>query len=142
MTRRTTQRCRPLLDEIIADRKRKALDYEQYLLRIALLATKVEAGRTTILLFNSIRRDAELLYNNLKSFVENRPASRVADSSSKDPALDLAMHVDAQVRLVRPDGWRGVQAREQVIKAALYNVLQDVDEVERIFTIIKRQREY
>ena len=29
-----------------------------------------------------------------------------------------------------------------VIKAALYDVLQDVAEVERIFLIIKAQREY
>jgi len=56
--------------------------------------------------------------------LESRPARRVADSSSKDPALDLAMHIDDQVRLVRPDGWRGVQAREQVIKAALYKVTE------------------
>jgi len=46
------------------------------------------------------------------------------------------------VKRVRPDGWRGVQAREQVIKSAVYGVLQDVDEVERIFLIIKQQREY
>ena len=31
---------------------------------------------------------------------------------------------------------------EQVIKAALYDVLQDVAEVERIFLIIKAQKEY
>ena len=46
------------------------------------------------------------------------------------------------VRQVRPDGWRGVQPRERVIKAALYGVLQDVEEVERIFLIIKAQTEY
>ena len=37
---------------------------------------------------------------------------------------------------------RGVQAREQVIKAALYETLQDETEVERIFLIIKAQGEY
>ena len=46
------------------------------------------------------------------------------------------------MRQVRPDDWRGVQAREQVIKAALYGVLQDVAEVERIFLIVKPQKEY
>jgi type I restriction enzyme R subunit len=46
------------------------------------------------------------------------------------------------VKQVRPDGWRNVQAREQIIKAALYDILQDEAEVERIFLIIKRQREY
>jgi len=33
-------------------------------------------------------------------------------------------------------------AREQVIKAALYGVLLNVAEVERIFLIIKQQKEY
>jgi len=42
-------------------------------------------------------------------------------------------------RQTEADGWRGVQAREQVIKAALYEVLKVVDEVERIFLIIKAQ---
>jgi len=46
------------------------------------------------------------------------------------------------VKTTRPDGWRGVQAREQIIKAALYGVLQDVTEVERIFLIITQQPEY
>ena len=42
----------------------------------------------------------------------------------------------------RPDSWRGVQPREQRIKAALYKVLQDFAEVERVFLIIKAQKEY
>ena len=46
------------------------------------------------------------------------------------------------MKQVRPDGWRGIQAREQVIKAALYGVLQNKDEVERIFLIIKQHTEY
>ena len=35
-----------------------------------------------------------------------------------------------------------MQPREQTIKAALYDSLQDVNEVERVFLIIKAQREY
>ena len=42
----------------------------------------------------------------------------------------------------RPDGWRGVQTRELIIKSTLFNILEDVDEVERVFAIIKQQREY
>jgi type I restriction enzyme R subunit len=56
--------------------------------------------------------------------------------------LDLAIRIDSVVKQVRPDGWRGIQAREQVIKSALYGVLQDMAEVERIFLIVKQQREY
>ncbi len=61
---------------------------------------------------------------------------------SADPALDLALRIDDAVKRVRPDGWRGVQAREQVIKRALFDILLDKSEVERIFLIIKAQSEY
>ena len=54
----------------------------------------------------------------------------------------LALRLDEAVKTSRPDAWRGVQAREMVIKAAIYQVSQNVDEVERIFPIIKAQREY
>src|SRR3989441_876592 len=138
-----------LLDEIIAARKAKAIDYEQYLLRIAALAKRVEAGvaeDAPAPLRNSPALRA--LYNNLKTA---RPtpaeADRVAEAparytASGDPVLDLALKLDAAIRRARPHGWRGVQAREQVIKAALYDILRDEAEVERIFLIIKAQGEY
>ena len=62
--------------------------------------------------------------------------------ASVDSVLEKAKKIDAAVKQVRPDGWRGVQAREQVIKAALYEILRDEAEVERIFLIIKAQSEY
>ena len=113
-----------LLDEIIAARKARAIEYEEYLKRIAELVTKVEVGHaeTTPAKLNTPGRRA--LYNNLNHDEE------------------LALRIDETVMATRPDGWRGVQAREQVIKAALYGVLQDVLEVERIFLIIKAQSEY
>lgn len=54
----------------------------------------------------------------------------------------MALAIDEAVKQLHPDGWRGIQAREQVIKAALNGKLQDVAEVERIFLIIKAQKEY
>ncbi len=56
--------------------------------------------------------------------------------------LELALRIDSTVRQVRPDGWRGVQAKEQLIKAALFGVLQDPAEVERLFPILVAQPEY
>ena len=46
------------------------------------------------------------------------------------------------MRQVRPDGWRGVQAKEELIKAALFGVLQDTAEVERLFPVLVAQPEY
>jgi type I restriction enzyme R subunit len=138
-----------LLDEIITARKAKAIEYEEYLQRIADLARSVEAGLaedTPEQLKSSPALRA--LYNNLKrNGGTPARADRVAETPgeyavSGDPALELALNIDAAVKRVRPDGWRGVQAREQVIKAALYEILQDEAEVERIFLIIKAQGEY
>lgn len=58
-------------------------------------------------------------------------------------AIELAAAIDETVKRVRPNAWRGVQARENVIKSALLPVLgNDVAEVERIFLVIKAQSEY
>jgi type I restriction enzyme, R subunit len=113
-----------LLDEIIAARKAKALEYEAYLKKIAELAVKVQAGQSedTPKTLNSAGRRA--LYNNLN---QNEA---------------VALTIDEVIKKVRPDDWRGIQAREQIIKAALYGVLKDEGEVERIFLIIKQQTEY
>jgi type I restriction enzyme, R subunit len=113
-----------LLDEIIAARKAKAIEYEEYLKRIAELAKKVDAGKAEDTPEKLDTPGKRALYNNL---AQNE---------------DLALRIDDAVRKVRPDGWRGVQAREQVIKKALYEVLQDKAEVERIFLIVKAQGEY
>jgi len=113
-----------LLDEIIAARKARAIEYEEYLKRIAELAKKVEAGHAEDTPEQVDTPGRRALYNNL----------------NKD--RDLALKIDEAVKASRPDGWRGVQARELVVKRALYDVLQDVDEVERIFLIVKRQTEY
>lgn len=112
------------LQEIIELRKAKAIEYEDYLKRIAELAQRVEAGKGDDTPDKLDTPGQRALWNNL----------------GQNEAL--ALQIDATVHRVRPDGWRGVQAREQVIKAALYGILQDLAEVERIFLIIKAQTEY
>ena len=68
-------------------------------------------------------------------------AGRVAEG--RDRALELALQIDQTVKRVRPDGWRGIQTRENVIKGALLPLLgNDRAEVERMFLIIKAQTEY
>jgi len=115
-----------LLDEIIRDLRAKRIDYEECLKRIAELATKVQTGvadDTPEVLKKS--RALRALYNNLG---QNE---------------DLAGQIDEAVRRVRPADWRGVIARENLIKMELYEVLNhDAAEVERIFPIIYEQLEY
>lgn len=113
-----------LLNEIIAARKARAIEYEKYLSRIAELAKKAEAPGGEDTPEEISTPGLRALYNNLG---KNR---------------DLALKIDEVVKKTRHDSWKGVPAREQFIKGAIYNVLRDTNEVERIFPIIKQQTEY
>ena len=130
-----------LLDEIIATRRAKAIAYEEYLRRIAEVVMQVEAGKSGDTPARLDTPGRRAIYNYLL-------AQGVGEATAsygrlpEDKALNTALRIDEAVRRVRPDGWRGVQAREQVIKRALYDVLPNPAEVERLFLIIKAQREY
>jgi type I restriction enzyme R subunit len=113
-----------LLKEIIEARKAKAIEYEEYLKRIAELARRVQAGKPDDMPATLDTPGRRALFNNLGQNEQ------------------LALAVDQAVRSSRPDGWRGVPARENVIKGAIHAVLKDTAEVERIFAIIRVQGEY
>jgi len=126
-----------LLEEILADLKARRIDYEEYLKKIAELARNVHLGQTTEMP-EPLKQSAALraLYNNLKD-------TRTEYIASNDSSLEFAQKIHTTVLAVRPDDWRGHQPRENTIKAALYPLLgNNLDEVERIFTILKEQKEY
>lgn len=113
-----------VLEEIIAARKAKAIQYEEYLKRIGELATNVEAGHS--------EQTPERL---------NTPGKRALwNNLGQDEAM--ALRIDATLREVCPDDWRGVQSKERIVKAALHKLLPEIEEVERIFSVIKAQSEY
>ena len=133
-----------LLDEIIKFRREQADKYEEYLKRIAELAKHVEAGQAadTPVQLNTPGRRA--LYNNLSKALNPVAAEGYAPfghATTKDP-LELAILIDHAVKTIRPDSWRGIQTKENVIKAELMKILQDVAAVEKIFLVIKHQQEY
>jgi type I restriction enzyme, R subunit len=138
-----------LLDEIIEARKAKALEYEEYLKQIAELAKHVNEGvadGTPEQLKSS--KALRALYNNLQPPEGDAgDAGHLAETAAgyaapPDAVLELALKIDERVKEIRPDDWKGHQPSEQIIKQALYEILGDVDEVERIFLIIKAQNEY
>jgi type I restriction enzyme R subunit len=113
-----------VLEEIIRLRKNNAITYEQYLQRVAELARRL------------IQKTDDSTPKEL-----NTDGKR-ALCSNLNGDVQLALRVDGAVRQARPDGWRRVQAKENLIKAALFNELQDPDEVERIFAVVFAQSEY
>ncbi|MBU2602972.1 MAG: HsdR family type I site-specific deoxyribonuclease [Actinobacteria bacterium] len=146
-----------LLDEIIAARKANAIAYEEYLKRIGELAMRTEAGHAEDTP-EQLKRSPGLraLYNNLRTGGATparaagapeepeapEPEPRGDYAITGDPVLDRALEIDCAVKEVAPDDWRGVLARENVVKRALWGILGDEAEVERIFLIIKAQGEY
>jgi type I restriction enzyme R subunit len=113
-----------LLDEVIKERKVNATTYEEYLKKIAQLAAHVMEGKkdTTPTVLNTPALRA--LYHNLDS----------------DEDLALTLHENIMER--KPNGWRGIDTRERTVKQAIYEVLGNVEDTERIFEIVKKQSEY
>lgn len=113
-----------LLEEIVNERRMEAIEYENYLKKIAELAKKVNDRKSNDLP-KGITTNAQIaLYNNL----------------NKDK--DLALQIDEAVRHTKKADFRGNPQKENDIKAAIYKIMQSKDEVERIFLIIKQQDEY
>lgn len=111
-----------LLDQVIKERKAKAINYEQYLKKIAHLSKDV-AGAARNDLPGGIKTRAQIaLYHNL------------SDNET------LAVQIDEAVKKVKKSDWRGNTAKENEIKAELFKILNDQSEVERIFSIIEQQQ--
>jgi type I restriction enzyme R subunit len=113
-----------LLNEIIKERKDKAISYEEYLKKIARIAAHVMEGKKDTTPVTLRTPALRALYNNLG-----------ADE-------DLALKVHESIILYKPNGWRGIDTREKVVKKAIYDILGNVDDTERIFEIVKKQAEY
>jgi type I restriction enzyme R subunit len=113
-----------LLDAIIAERNAGAIEYEEFLKKIAELSKKVCNGAPDDLPPDIKTSAQRALYNNL----------------AKDSNQSLM--IDAAVKRVKKADWRGNQIKENEIKTELFYILKDKQEVERIFDIIKQQREY
>ena len=113
-----------LLAEIIKQRKENAIEYKAYLQKIADLANKVNTGQADDTPSSLNTKAKRALYNNLGQ-----------DES-------LALQIDEAVTTSKPAGWRGNQAKENIIKQGIFAIVNDFDEVERIFAIVKQQHEY
>lgn len=134
-----------LLSAIIKERKANAINYEEYLKKIAALAKYVNEGRSDETPGKLKTPAQRALYNNIGKDVE------------------LAVKLDEAVRKVKRDGFRGNLAKEREIKAEIYQTLNNYrennqqsetaeapayktytseEEVEDIFKIIREQKEY
>ena len=133
-----------LLDALIAERKRQALDYKEYLKKVVELAKRAsspDTARYPPAIDSAVLR---ALFDNLLDWPEL--ASLLVDSHVADTATTAAevaaLRLDAAIRAARMDDWRGNRFKERKVRNAIKSVLLDGDLVNRLFEIVKAQHEY
>ncbi|MFD2112114.1 type I restriction endonuclease subunit R [Thiorhodococcus fuscus] len=130
-----------LLDDLIAQSRKDAAAYEEFLHKAEALvkqlaAKQPQAGIPAVLHGNQA---AVALYNNLGSI----PATQFRYPSSDEDKAALALRLDSAVRDNAPAGWKGDEVRERQVMNAVYPVLdRDKDATLALFEIIKNQPGY
>ncbi len=142
-----------LLDALIRRRKQEALDYQAYLAKIVDLTKRIGNPETRSSYPPGIDSGAlRALFDNLDALVaplppavrEKRPRY---DDDQRDGVVDAragaAVAIDCAIRRVKKADWRGNRIKEREVRNAIGSVLgNDADFVDRIFEIVKAQRDY
>lgn len=136
-----------LLTEVLADLRAKRIEYQEFLRRVAALASQVHAGQADTTP-EPLRKSPGLraIYNALAAtgFQPGRAAEEPAtnDGIVGDRVLGAAQRIDEQLRASAPNGFRGNLAKERIVKGLIHGVVRDEELVEQIFPIIVAQAEY
>lgn len=115
-----------VLELLIAERKKGVIAYKQLMVKYIELAKNISNPENNTRYPDSIKNSSAMraLYDNCG---ENE---------------DLAVKINSAVISAKLDGFRNNPVKENKIKRALYKILNDDTEVERIFKIIVEQEEY
>jgi len=143
------ERMSDLLDALIAERKRQALDYKAYLARLIELTKQVSNPATQSTYPNPINNaPLRALFDNLQDvpdlerrLVTGRATAefRVGTSAAERAALAL----DRAIREVKKADWRGNRFKEREVRNAVQSVLgEDTELVNAVFDIVWNQRAY
>jgi type I restriction enzyme R subunit len=115
-----------LLDAILEERRKGALDYKGYLAKLLEHATKLGKGES----------DTEY-----PAWADNGARRALIDFVW--PSVDLAIEIDLTVRHTKPDSWVGNPIKERKVKRALERALpEDFDRLDELFELIKARYEY
>ena len=114
-----------LLDELIQQRKEQAIEYEEYLQKIAQLCQQVTHPEDSGDYPSSLNTDAQrALYDNL----------------DRDEAKAIAL--DYAIRHKKKDNWKGSKLKEREIRYTIKKHLSEDEEADRIFEIVREQADY
>jgi len=115
-----------LLMKIIEDRKQQKQDYKEYLKRIAELTKKIQKPEDYAGYPERIKDSA--------------PLRALYDNYSEDEEFVITLH--EKINAVKPDKWKGDKAKEKVLLRGIYEVVDDYEAVDKVFDIVKEQKEY
>jgi type I restriction enzyme R subunit len=115
-----------LLDALIDRRRRKAIEYQEYLQEIVALAKKVSKPETSTAYPTSLATPAlRALYDNLG---QDETLAHVIDTAIRDHA---------------PDDWRATRMKTLTVRNAIEPLLAGTDhDVDQVLELIKNQAEY
>lgn len=119
-----------LLDELIKLRKEGTIAYEKYLNDFVALTTKVKKPNTSV---------------EYPSSLDTAARRNLFDNTGKKEELAIAL--DIKILSVKKDRWRDKEIKQRPVRNAIKSILKEYGiteeaEVNRIFEIVKNQREY
>jgi type I restriction enzyme, R subunit len=115
-----------VLDALIDERRRGAIDYKQYLEQ--LIAQAQQLGK----------RESDTVY---PAWADNGAKRALVDFGFASE--DIALEVDRAVMHSKPDRWIGNVMKEKKVKRALLKVLpDDYDRLDELFDLVKARDEY
>ena len=124
-----------LLDEIIRQRRRGAIDYRQYLSEIEGLSGRLTEHENQDRYSSNINTGAlRALFDNLDALPEDRRAA-------------AARAIDTAIRTTRRDDWRGNRFRRREVRNAIARLINeefsDYDlDIDAIFELVMNQNDY
>lgn len=137
-----------LLDALIKQRKQEAMNYKAYLARVVELSKRVSQPETQASYPTSINNGAlRALYDNLEdaddAVMEVRePHAHYGSGTALNDRAAKALALDRAIRAVKKADWRGNRFKEKEVRNAIDAELGDDEMVDKIFEIVKNQREY
>ncbi len=139
-----------LLDALILQRKREAMDYKEHLVRLVELARKISSPETHASYPPRITSAAlRSLFDNLDLEAAQVPAGmrEPAAHYGANPAADVreatALALDHAICDVKKADWRGNRFKEREVRNAIKSTLGgDEGVVSKIFEIVKAQSDY
>ena len=136
-----------LLDGLVLQRKREALDYKAYLEQIVELTKKISNPATQSTYPSDIDSAAlRSLYDNLEGaqfLVAQEPSQHYDTEPNMDLRERKAVALDRIIRSVKKADWRGNKVKEREVRNAIKSELDgDENLTNSIFEVVKAQNDY